>query len=51
MNVPRGARALGQWLLLGGTVGGVCGVASAVFLALLEWATEVRLEQGALVYA
>ncbi|MBZ4375559.1 chloride channel protein [Corallococcus sp. AS-1-6] len=51
MNVSGGARALGQWLLLGAIVGGVCGVASAVFLALLEEATEFRLAHGSLVYA
>ena len=51
MNLPPGARALGQWLLLGSAVGGVCGVASAVFLALLERATDFRLGHEAWVYA
>jgi H+/Cl- antiporter ClcA len=51
MDFSRSARALGQWLLLGATVGGVCGVASAVFLALLDLATEVRLAHESLVYA
>ena len=51
MNISGSARALGQWLLLGAIVGGVCGVASAVFLALLEEATEFRLAHESLVYA
>ncbi|NOK08657.1 chloride channel protein [Corallococcus exercitus] len=51
MNLSRSARALGQWLLLGAIVGGVCGVASAVFLALLEEATAFRLAHESLVYA
>ncbi|RKH88202.1 chloride channel protein [Corallococcus sp. AB045] len=51
MNLSGSARALGQWLLLGAIVGGVCGVASAVFLALLEEATEFRLAHEWLVYA
>jgi H+/Cl- antiporter ClcA len=51
VNLYRGARALTQWLLLGGVVGGVCGVASAVFLFLLEEATRLREGHGALVWA
>ncbi|RKH43467.1 chloride channel protein [Corallococcus sicarius] len=51
MNLPPSARALGQWLLLGAVVGGVCGVASAVFLALLELATDFRMGHEAWVYA
>ncbi|MHA7627233.1 chloride channel protein [Corallococcus sp. M7] len=51
MNLSGSARALGQWLLLGAIVGGVCGVASAVFLALLEAATEFRVAHESLVYA
>ncbi len=51
MNLSRSARVLGQWLLLGASVGGLCGVASAVFLALLEGATEFRLAHESLVYA
>ena len=51
MNLPPNARALGQWLLLGAVVGGVCGVASAVFLALLDLATDFRTGHEAWVYA
>lgn len=51
VNVSRGARALAQWLLLGGVVGCVCGVASAVFLYLLEEATRFREGHEALVWA
>jgi len=51
MNPSRSARALAQWLLLGGLVGAVCGVASAVFLSLLDEATRLREAHEALVYA
>jgi H+/Cl- antiporter ClcA len=51
VSPSRGARALAQWLLLGGGVGGVCGVASAVFLYLLDEATQFRESHEALVYA
>lgn len=44
------ANALGQWMWLGAAVGVACGVASAVFLILLERATEFRLEHEYLVY-
>lgn len=47
----RRAVALGQWLWLGGLVGGACGVLSAVFLTLLERATEARQSHPALVFA
>ncbi|MCP3102456.1 chloride channel protein [Myxococcus sp. K15C18031901] len=45
------ARVLAQWLVLGALVGGVCGVASAGFLWLLEQATHVRERHEVLVYA
>ncbi len=51
MKISRGARALTQWLLLGGVVGAVCGVASAVFLSLLDEATRLREGNEALVWA
>ncbi|WP_422723917.1 chloride channel protein [Hyalangium rubrum] len=50
VNIPRSARSLAQWLLLGALVGGVCGVASAVFLFLLEKATALRELHPGLVY-
>ncbi len=43
--------ALGQWLVLGALVGVACGGASALFLWLLERATEVRARHEWLVYA
>nr|WP_246357457.1 chloride channel protein [Pyxidicoccus fallax] len=42
---------MAQWLLLGAVVGVVCGVASAVFLYLLEEATRFREAHEGLVYA
>ncbi|WP_437645383.1 chloride channel protein [Sorangium sp. So ce362] len=41
---------LGQWLLLGSLVGVLCGAASALFLWLLERATELRTGHEAIVY-
>ncbi len=43
--------ALGQWLVLGALVGLACGGASALFLWLLERATELREGHEWLVYA
>jgi H+/Cl- antiporter ClcA len=40
-----------QWLLLGGLVGVACGIASAVFLHALEWATGFRNGHEVVVYA
>ncbi|XXF78285.1 chloride channel protein [Myxococcaceae bacterium GXIMD 01537] len=51
MKLSQSARAFTQWLLLGGLVGVACGVASAVFLALLDAATHLREQHIALVYA
>ena len=45
------SRALGQWVGLGAIVGVACGVASAVFLLLLEWATSYRNTHERLVFA
>ena len=42
--------ALGQWLLLGVLVGGLCGGASALFLWLLERATAFRTKHEIIVY-
>ena len=42
--------ALGQWLVLGVLVGGLCGGASALFLWLLERATAFRTTHEAIVY-
>jgi H+/Cl- antiporter ClcA len=42
--------ALGQWILLGSLVGVLCGAASALFLWLLELATEFRTGHEGIVY-
>ncbi len=41
---------LGQWILLGSLVGVLCGASSAVFLLLLERATEFRTGHEVIVY-
>ena len=50
--MTRGDRlaALGQWLLLGSLVGVLCGASSALFLWLLERATELRAGHEIIVY-
>jgi H+/Cl- antiporter ClcA len=45
------AGALLEWLVLGALVGVACGVASAIFLHALDFATRSRNEHEALVYA
>jgi H+/Cl- antiporter ClcA len=50
MRLPPSARPLAQWLLLGGLVGLVSGVASALFLYLLDLVTDWRERHTALVY-
>ncbi len=42
---------LGRWALLGSLVGVICGVASALFLWLLDLATAFRTGHEAIVYA
>ncbi len=42
--------ALAQWLVLGSVVGLLCGAASALFLWLLERATELRTTHETIVY-
>ncbi len=41
---------LGQWIALGSLVGVLCGAASALFLWLLDRATEFRLQHEIIVY-
>jgi H+/Cl- antiporter ClcA len=43
--------ALGQWIVLGSLVGGLCGAASGLFLWLLDHATRFREAHEAIVYA
>ncbi len=50
MNLSQSARSLAQWLLLGALVGVMCGVASAVFLFLLDQATRFREQHLVIVY-
>lgn len=45
------ARALFQWIVLGALVGVACGLGSALFLWLLELATDTRDAHEELVYA
>jgi H+/Cl- antiporter ClcA len=42
--------ALGQWVVLGSLVGALCGAASALFLWLLERATDLRTGHEVIVY-
>jgi H+/Cl- antiporter ClcA len=42
--------SLGQWVVAGSLVGVLCGAASAIFLLLLEWATDFRLQHEVIVY-
>jgi H+/Cl- antiporter ClcA len=50
MSVRDRLRALAPWLVLGVTVGLFCGVASALFLGLLERATEFRNQHETIIY-
>ncbi|HLL54893.1 MAG TPA: chloride channel protein [Myxococcaceae bacterium] len=50
MTLERRARTFAQWLVLGALVGVAAGVASAVFLHLLDWATGFREAHQAIVY-
>lgn len=50
VSLSRSTRTVSQWLLLGGLVGVVCGVASAVFLYLLDVATHWREQHPAIVF-
>ena len=47
---PRRLATLGQWLALGSVAGTLCGAASALFLWLLERATELRTLHESIVY-
>ncbi|HEX7450974.1 MAG TPA: hypothetical protein VF294_01735 [Polyangiaceae bacterium] len=40
-----------QWLLLGGLVGALCGAASALFLFLLQQATDFRTSHQLIVFS
>ncbi len=43
-------RVVGRWLPLAGLVGVLAGAASALFLALLDAATQTRLDNGWLIF-
>jgi H+/Cl- antiporter ClcA len=43
-------RSLARWLLLAGIIGALAGTASALFLALLDLATNIRLENAWLLF-
>src|SRR4249920_3167889 len=47
----RHAAAMLEWLVLGALVGVACGVASAIFLHALDFATRFRERHEAIVYA
>ena len=44
-------RVFAQWIVLGSAVGGVCGAASAAFLALLDLATRYREQHAMIIVA
>ncbi len=50
MNLRRRSQVILQWIALGGAVGVACGIASAVFLLLLDRATHFRIDHETLVY-
>ncbi|TKD02423.1 chloride channel protein [Polyangium fumosum] len=50
MVTRRRLSTLGQWIVLGVCVGVICGGSSALFLSLLEKATEVRTGHEVVVY-
>jgi H+/Cl- antiporter ClcA len=49
-HLGRQARSMLEWLFLGTLVGAACGVASAIFLHALDYATNVRRGHEVLVY-
>jgi H+/Cl- antiporter ClcA len=49
--MKNGSRALAQWMGAGAAIGVACGVASAVFLLLLDQATTFRTKHELLVFA
>jgi H+/Cl- antiporter ClcA len=46
----RRATIAGQWILLGAVVGVICGLASAIFLVVLEKVTHFRTDHEVIVY-
>ncbi|MFM8410461.1 MAG: chloride channel protein, partial [Alphaproteobacteria bacterium] len=51
MRIRRRIEALGRWIVFGALIGVACGIASAVFLHLLEIATATREADRRLVWA
>ena len=39
-----------KWSFYGGVVGGLCGIASAIFLHGLDWVTDVRENHKGIIY-
>jgi H+/Cl- antiporter ClcA len=50
MNLHRRTQIILQWIALGCAVGVACGIASAVFLFLLDKATRFRIDHELIVY-
>jgi H+/Cl- antiporter ClcA len=51
MRVVKPVRHAIRWLALGTLVGTLAGVASAVFLIALDWATQTRIDNSQLIFA
>lgn len=50
MNLRRRSQIILQWIALGCAVGVACGIASAVFLLILDRATRFRIDHETIVY-
>ena len=50
MNLRRRTRIILQWIAFGCAVGVACGIASAVFLLILDRATHFRIDHKTIVY-
>src|SRR5271155_1381528 len=50
MNLRRRSLIILQWIALGCAVGVACGIASAVFLLILDRATHFRIDHERIVY-
>jgi len=50
MNLHRRTQIILQWIALGCAVGLACGLASALFLFMLDRATHFRIDHEVIVY-